>query len=160
MRGVVKIHNANRALTRRIVEVFFSRFGQIKKITMPNRSATYALVEYATQSEANKAIKELDGTTLRDIYGKKKLTKNASAEFIWNLSVLTEDYLWEEDEQDITKIEKQIVRQKKRNLSYIESLGDKITLATDVRQRPVIKLVSAEPKLSRKNSDDKNQADD
>lgn len=139
MRGVVKIHNVTRSITRRIIEAFFNRHGAIKKITMPNRSTKYALVEYSTEEEAEKALKELDGTTLKDIHRRNKLTKNAPGEFIWNLSILSEDYLWEEDEQDITRIEKEIVKQKKRNLCYVESVGDKIVLAQDVRQRPVIK---------------------
>lgn len=142
MRGVVKIHHMNKTrLTRRIIEVFFSRFGEIRKITMANRSAPYALVEYATEEEASRAIKELDGTTLRGIHGRKNITKNAPAEFIWTLSSLTENYLWEEDTQDRTEIEKEIVKQKKRNLSYVESLGDKITLPTGLRQRPILKPV-------------------
>lgn len=147
MRGVVKIEKPGRAVTRRIIEVFFSRFGEIRKITMANRSAEYALVEYGTEEEAKKAIEELDGTTLRDIHSKKKLTKNSPAEFIWSLTNLTEEYLWEEDANDLTKIEKEIVKQKRRNLSYIESLGNKVTLAKGMRQRPILKKVEAESKV-------------
>ncbi|EIJ89213.1 hypothetical protein NEPAR06_0251 [Nematocida parisii] len=143
MRGVLKVHNITfRQIKRNLIEMAFERYGKIKKITMPTRRDNYALVEYATEEEAVKAKEALDGTTLCSIHRRTKATKNSLREFVWNISILTEDFLWEKDaSENTTEIEREIVKQKKKNLFYVEAVGEKITHTENVRQRPIIQEI-------------------
>ncbi|KAI5167896.1 hypothetical protein NEAUS04_2736, partial [Nematocida ausubeli] len=47
------------------------------------------------------------------------------------------EFLWEGD-ADTTEIEKEILKKKKKNLLYVESIDGKITHAKGARQRPII----------------------
>ncbi|KAH9385759.1 uncharacterized protein NEMAJ01_0655 [Nematocida major] len=138
MNSALKIHHARGAVTRTLINDFFSPFGTIRKVTLPNRSADFAIVEFTTELSAKNAMRELDGTTLKNIKKRNKVSRNASSEFIWSISQLGEEYLWEEDSNDRTKLEKEIVRKKVRNMQYIESLGSSLP-AKEVRQRPVVR---------------------
>ncbi|KAI5186669.1 hypothetical protein NEHOM01_1622 [Nematocida homosporus] len=141
MAAIVRIDRPDRSISKEIIRTFFSRFGTIHKITLPKRGETHALVEFATTQQARLAIKELNSTTLQDIHGRKKQLKTANSQFIWNLSLIP-NILWEENPQEaqLPRLEKKIVEQKKRNLTYIESLGPQITINHQVKQRPIIKL--------------------
>ncbi|OAG31128.1 hypothetical protein NEDG_01902 [Nematocida displodere] len=140
MSKTVRAAHIDRTLTRLTVEAIFGRFGKITRITLPRRrSESDALIEFSTRAQAKKAISELDSTTLNDIHGKNKRNKRGSPEFIWQLSLLSETaHLWEEDKEDKTLVEKAIVKEKRKNLAYVESVGAEITLNEHSHQRPAI----------------------
>ncbi|KAI5172276.1 hypothetical protein NEFER03_1390 [Nematocida sp. LUAm3] len=142
MSKVVKIHNIDRSITKYIIEQFFSRHGEIKRIILPKRKETDAYVHFSFPSQAKKAISHLDSTTIHDINGRKKKFSKISTEFIWKLSPV-EDFLWEEekDENAHNQLEKSIVKEKKKNMKYVEELGEEILLNPDKKQRvPIISL--------------------
>ncbi|KAI5180794.1 hypothetical protein NEOKW01_1078 [Nematocida sp. AWRm80] len=142
MPGVVKIHQIDRRITPTIIRQFFSRFGEIKRITLPRRNETDALVEYTTKTDAKRAIKELDQTTLSDIRGRTTRNKNTPKEFIWTLSLQSTDDLWNEDPLDRVRLEKAIVQNKRKNLLYIESVGKEIELQENPRQRQPVSQIT------------------
>lgn len=138
MGGIVKVHNLHRTITKHMIEMVFCRFGEIKRISFGKKNESYALVEFTSSSGARKAISELDSTTLEDINGRNKKLRKAHPEFIWKLS-LYKDLLWEEDPRERIEIEKAIVKQKKKNMKYIDSLSAEIEISPAQKQRPIIK---------------------
>lgn len=151
MTGTVKIENIDRNIGAFVVRRFFGRHGDIKKITLPKRNGPpHAFVEFAERSEAKRAIRALQSTTASTIAGKFKQQLRISPEFVWQLSLVTPDDLWEEDAQDRTQVERQIVREKKRNLRYVETLGKEITLRPSEKQRKFVQHAPAEPAQARK----------
>lgn len=144
MPGIVKIANLDRFITAEIIKKYFRHFGDIKKVAMPKKSAPYAQVEFATTAQAKRAIAELDNTTLHTLRGKTQRVKQCNPHFVWELSLLSPDYLWEEDPHDTTEVEKRIVNQKKKNMNYVESLAKEIKLSPRAPQRPIIRTISSD----------------
>lgn len=142
MNRTVRIHEIDRNITRETIEQVFGQFGRIRKIRLPQSAAeSDAHVEYLTRAQAKHAIEQLDCTTLNSIYGRKKKAKQVHSEFLWRLSMLKSDHMWEEDPRDTTKVEKEIVKEKKKNMAYIESLKGSVVLNAEMAQRKVIKYM-------------------
>lgn len=142
MNRTVRIHKIDRNITRETIEQVFGHFGVIRKIRLPQSAAeSDAHVEYSTQAQAKHAIQQLDCATLNCIYGRKKKAKNVQSEFLWRLSMLKPDHMWEEDPRDTTRVEKEIVKEKKKNMAYVESLRGPVVLNREMAQRRVIKYV-------------------
>ncbi|KAI5134685.1 hypothetical protein NEAUS06_1244 [Nematocida ausubeli] len=138
MHAAVQIKHVPRTLTRRLIELAFSRFGQIKKIKMPSKAVKYAVIEFLNENSANNSIAQMDGTQLAGIHSRKKAIRNGPCEFVWDLARYNpSEFLWEGD-ADTTEIEKEILKKKKKNLLYVESIDGKIRHAKGARQRPII----------------------
>ncbi|KAI5190918.1 hypothetical protein NECID01_1213 [Nematocida sp. AWRm77] len=140
-RATVKVAHLDRFITSEILKKYFQPFGEIHKIIMPKKSAPYAQIVFGSTSHAKRAIEELHNTTLHTLRGKIQKIKKCNPHFVWELSLLSTDVLWEEDPRDTTEVEKRIVQKKKRNMSYVDSLSASIELSSTEAQRPVIKRV-------------------
>jgi len=136
MTRTVEIRDFDRSVSGHMLQRLFEQHGCVKRVTLPKRGEKKrALVEFSSNREAAAAIDALDGTAPHRAGGSYKELKKINPEFVWSLNLLSEDHLWEEDPRDTTRVEKEIVSEKKKNMRYVESLGKEISVEKSLHQR-------------------------